>query len=188
MARARIGDSGRSPVPPTGGEDCWSADSDSETDNGRNPTDAARSAQGNRRDSSPRVACHAAVFARARRRASLLRPRRRCAIHGPLRPAVRAQLPGRRTPKSAAAGRCPADPSERRTMPNPSDFDPLRLRLAGDDDDDDEKEGQAPGADKPLPVPSPYEKALLEARTLLISGPVDDKMLRDATVRVLTME
>ena len=32
------------------------------------------------------------------------------------------------------------------------------------------------------------EKSLLEARTLLLSGPVTDRMLRDATVRCLAME
>ncbi|MBL9080014.1 MAG: ATP-dependent Clp protease proteolytic subunit [Planctomycetes bacterium] len=73
-------------------------------------------------------------------------------------------------------------------MPNPFDFDPRRLRL--DDDDDDEHDGPCEhGAkDKEPGGPNPYEKALFESRTLLISGPVDDKMLRDATVRCLAME
>lgn len=69
-------------------------------------------------------------------------------------------------------------------MHNPNDFDPRRLRL---EEDDDEQDGpNEPKAE--APQPSPYEKALFEARTLLISGPVDDKMLKDATVRVLAME
>jgi ATP-dependent Clp protease protease subunit len=72
-------------------------------------------------------------------------------------------------------------------MPNPFDLDPRRLRP--DDDDDDEHDGPCHHGDKEQAgSPSPYEKALFEARTLLISGPVDDKMLRDATVRCLAME
>ena len=66
-------------------------------------------------------------------------------------------------------------------MQNSLPFDP---RL--DDDDDEEHGGQPPAKDSAAMVP--YEKALFESRTLLISGPVDDKMLRDATVRVLAME
>ncbi|MCR9243970.1 MAG: ATP-dependent Clp protease proteolytic subunit [bacterium] len=58
------------------------------------------------------------------------------------------------------------------------DLDPRGFRL--DDEEDDSKKEQ--------PTPNPYEKALFDARTLLISGPVDDKMLRDATVRCLAME
>jgi ATP-dependent Clp protease protease subunit len=68
-----------------------------------------------------------------------------------------------------------------------SDFDPRRLRLDEDEDDDHDcpnERGEKTGAG----APSPYEKALFESRTLLLSGPVDDKMLRDATVRVLAME
>lgn len=71
-------------------------------------------------------------------------------------------------------------------MPNPIDFDPLRRRL--DDDDDDDDNGGGEHGDKDRPTPNPYEKALFDSRTLLISGPVDDKMLRDATVRCLAME
>ena len=72
-------------------------------------------------------------------------------------------------------------------MPNPFDLDPRRLRP--DEDDDDEHDGeQKREADKGPGAPTIYEKALLDSRTLLISGPVDDKMLRDATVRVLAME
>lgn len=70
-------------------------------------------------------------------------------------------------------------------MPNPIDFDPLRRRL---DDDDDDDNGGGEHGDKDRPTPNPYEKALFDSRTLLISGPVDDKMLRDATVRCLAME
>jgi ATP-dependent Clp protease protease subunit len=68
-------------------------------------------------------------------------------------------------------------------MQNPTDFDPRRLRLDDDDDDECEDKEQQKG-----PQPNPYEKALFDARTLIISGPVDDKMHRDATVRVLAME
>ena len=71
-------------------------------------------------------------------------------------------------------------------MPNPLDFDPRRLRLH--DDDDDEQDGPAEHGDKDRPTPSPYEKALFDSRTLLLSGPVDDKMLKEATVRCLAME
>ena len=72
-------------------------------------------------------------------------------------------------------------------MQNPFDIDPRRLRLDEDEDDDHE----CPAQDKEKEGgagPNPYEKALFESRTLLISGPVDDKMLRDATVRILAME
>lgn len=72
-------------------------------------------------------------------------------------------------------------------MPNPFDLDPRRLRP--DEDDDDEPEGRPPRDENHKGgAPTIYEKALLDSRTLLISGPVDDKMLRDATVRVLAME
>jgi ATP-dependent Clp protease protease subunit len=71
-------------------------------------------------------------------------------------------------------------------MQNPFDIDPRRLRLDEDEDDDHECPGQE--KEKEGGGPNPYEKALFESRTLLISGPVDDKMLRDATVRILAME
>ncbi|MCA8948795.1 MAG: ATP-dependent Clp protease proteolytic subunit [Planctomycetes bacterium] len=67
------------------------------------------------------------------------------------------------------------------TMPH-DHLDPRRLRLHDDDEDDDSKN------DKDRPIPNPYEKALFDSRTLLISGPVDDKMLRDATIRCMAME
>ncbi|MBL8730906.1 MAG: ATP-dependent Clp protease proteolytic subunit [Planctomycetes bacterium] len=72
-------------------------------------------------------------------------------------------------------------------MPNPFELDPRRLRLADDDEDEDCPgcEGKPQQDDK---GPNPFEKALLDSRTLLISGPVDDKMLRDATIRLLAME
>lgn len=70
-------------------------------------------------------------------------------------------------------------------MPNPLDFDPRRLRP---DDDDDEHDGPCQHEDKERGGASPYEKALFDSRTLLISGPVDDKMLREATIRCLAME
>ena len=71
-------------------------------------------------------------------------------------------------------------------MQNPFDIDPRRLRL--DEDEDDDHESQDKEKEKEGGGPNPYEKALFESRTLLISGPVDDKMLRDATVRILAME
>jgi ATP-dependent Clp protease protease subunit len=72
-------------------------------------------------------------------------------------------------------------------MQNPFDLDPRRLRL--DDDEDDDHDGPGPGKEKEgAGGPNPYEKALFESRTLLISGPVDDKMLKEATVRCLAME
>ncbi|HEX5050211.1 MAG TPA: ATP-dependent Clp protease proteolytic subunit [Planctomycetota bacterium] len=72
-------------------------------------------------------------------------------------------------------------------MQNPFDLDPRRLRP--DEDEDDEHDGPCESGDKERPgSPSPYEKALFESRTILMSGPVDDKMLRDATVRCLAME
>jgi ATP-dependent Clp protease protease subunit len=72
-------------------------------------------------------------------------------------------------------------------MQNPFDLDPRRLRL--DDDEDDDHDCPGPGKEKEgAGGPNPYEKALFESRTLLISGPVDDKMLKEATVRCLAME
>lgn len=72
------------------------------------------------------------------------------------------------------------------TMQDPSDLDLRRLRL--DEDEDDEQEGKPDNDEKAAGGPNPYEKALFDARILLISGPVDDKMLRDATIRCLAME
>jgi len=73
-------------------------------------------------------------------------------------------------------------------MQNPIDFDPRRLRLA-EDDDDDEQDGPCEHGEKEKGAgPNPYEKALFDARTLLLSGPVDDKMLKEATIRCLAME
>lgn len=80
------------------------------------------------------------------------------------------------------AGRRPIFPSEM-NMQNPFDFDPRRLRL-DDDDEEDEKQQEQQKGDSP----NPYEKAMFESRTLLISGPVDDKMLKEATVRAMAME
>jgi ATP-dependent Clp protease protease subunit len=66
-------------------------------------------------------------------------------------------------------------------MSNP--FDPvLRTRL--DDEEDAQPNQKAPEKGQP----SYLERLLLDSRTLLISGPVDDKMLKDATVRCLAME
>jgi ATP-dependent Clp protease protease subunit len=76
-------------------------------------------------------------------------------------------------------------------MRHPDPLDPRTYRLAGDDDDDeddDEQEGQKQRGEKGGHQPSPYEKALFEARTLLLSGPVDDKMLKEATIRCLALE
>jgi ATP-dependent Clp protease, protease subunit len=73
-------------------------------------------------------------------------------------------------------------------MLNPTDLDPRRW-LADDDEEDDDEKGPCNHQEKGEPAgPALYEKALLESRTLLISGPVDDKMLRDATIRCLAME
>lgn len=74
------------------------------------------------------------------------------------------------------------DPTIHRPMPNPSD-PYLRPRL-----DDDEDEGQPQKKEKEKGQPGYLEKLILETRTLLISGPVDDRMLKDATVRCLAME
>lgn len=72
-------------------------------------------------------------------------------------------------------------------MQNPSDFDPKR-RFLHDDDEDDDGGGGCQHGERDKGGMSPYEKALLDARTLLISGPVDDKMLKEATIRCLAME
>lgn len=70
-------------------------------------------------------------------------------------------------------------------MQNPFDLDPRRLRP---DEDDDEEREPGQNGEPSRHHSSPFEKALLDARTLLVSGPVDDKMLREATVRCLAME
>lgn len=73
-------------------------------------------------------------------------------------------------------------------MQNPRrlDLDPRRPRL----DEDDEQDGpcQHGDQDKDKGAANPYEKALFDARTLLLSGPVDDKMLKEATIRCLALE
>jgi len=62
-----------------------------------------------------------------------------------------------------------------------SDSDSRYSRLKDEGDNDQEqKKGEG--------LPNPYEKALFESRTLLISGGVDDKMLKEATMRVMAME
>lgn len=77
-------------------------------------------------------------------------------------------------------------PDRNPTMPNPNSLDPRRLRP--DEDDDDDHDGPCEHGEKDRAGPGPYEKALLDSRTLLFSGPVDDKMLKEATVRCLAME
>ncbi len=67
-------------------------------------------------------------------------------------------------------------------MQNPTEFDPRHLRLEGEDCDHEKDEKKGDG------MPNPFEKALFESRTLLLSGPVDDKMLKEATVRAFAME
>ncbi len=63
-------------------------------------------------------------------------------------------------------------------MQDPSIRDSRRLA----EDDDPTPPKKEPGQ------PGYLERLLLESRTLLFSGPVDDKMLKDATVRILAME
>ena len=66
-------------------------------------------------------------------------------------------------------------------MQNQRDVDPRYSRRAEDGGSDQEqKKGEG--------AANPYEKALFESRTLLISGGVDDKMLKEATMRVMAME
>jgi len=62
-------------------------------------------------------------------------------------------------------------------MQNSSVPDPRQLH--------EEDEG---GGKKDKGQPGYLERTLLESRTLLLSGPVDDKMLKDATARCLAME
>ena len=72
-------------------------------------------------------------------------------------------------------------------MQNPDDLDPRRwLRPEEEEDDDEERERKR---DEALAgTPAYLDKLLFASRTILISGPVDDKMLRDATVRCFAME
>lgn len=82
-----------------------------------------------------------------------------------------------------------SDPPDRnQTMQNPIDFDPRRLRLEEDDDDETCEPCQHGDKEEKGNGPNPYEKALFDSRTLLISGPVDDKMLKETTIRCLAME
>ena len=67
-------------------------------------------------------------------------------------------------------------------MQNPMDLDPRRFL---NDEDDECDHGKKEGGES---APPSMEKLLLDARTLLINGPVDDKMLRETTVRCLAME
>ncbi len=83
-------------------------------------------------------------------------------------------------------GPVPIHSTETRPMQNPIDFDPRRLRL--DEDDDEHDEPCQHGDKEKGGSPNPYEKALFDSRTLLISGPVDDKMLKETTIRCLAME
>lgn len=66
-------------------------------------------------------------------------------------------------------------------MQNPSDPD-LRFRL---EDDEEGQPGQPP---QEKSQPGYLERLMLDTRTLLLSGPVNDRMLKDATVRCLAME
>ena len=67
-------------------------------------------------------------------------------------------------------------------MLNPSDPD-LRTKLEDDEEGQPGPQGQDKGGQ-----PGYLERLMLDSRTLLISGPVNDRMLRDATVRCLAME
>lgn len=70
-------------------------------------------------------------------------------------------------------------------MHNPIEPDPRTW--CGDDDDDDGPCGH--GAREAGPgSPGFLDRMLLESRTVLVSGPVDDKMLRDVSVRCFAME
>lgn len=67
-------------------------------------------------------------------------------------------------------------------MQNPFDPAPRRTRL-DDEDGEHEQHDKKEGG-----IANPYEKALFDSRSLLISGPVDDKMLKEATMRAMAME
>ena len=105
-----------------------------------------------------------------------------CAIHPALRSAVPIQLIHRQSPKEQQRANCPPFTRKHAKMQNPFDFDPRPLHLEDEDSDSDKNEKKGDG------LPNPFEKALFDSRTLLISGPVDDKMLKEATVRGFAME
>ena len=69
-------------------------------------------------------------------------------------------------------------------MQNPSECDPRRWL----NDDDEEDTPPDAASDGERPQPGYLERSLLDSRTLLVSGPVTDRMLKDATVRCLVME
>ena len=68
-------------------------------------------------------------------------------------------------------------------IPNPTDLDPRRFLNDDEDEEDCDHGGKQAG-----PAVLSMEKLLIDARTLLFSGPVNDRMLRDAPVRCLAME
>lgn len=73
---------------------------------------------------------------------------------------------------------------------NPTMIDPRALdpNLFRNEDDDEEGEGCGHAPANSGGVMSYLEKSLIDSRMLLISGPVTDQMLKDATVRLLAME
>jgi ATP-dependent Clp protease protease subunit len=70
-------------------------------------------------------------------------------------------------------------------MQNPRETDPRPWWLKEEEDEDDGPNGHPPTDPS---QPAYLERSLLDARTLLISGPVTDRMLKDTTVRCLAME
>ena len=69
-------------------------------------------------------------------------------------------------------------------MIDPRALDPNLFR---NEDDDEEGEGCGHAPANSGGVMSYLEKSLIDSRMLLISGPVTDLMLKDATVRLLAM-
>lgn len=65
-------------------------------------------------------------------------------------------------------------------------LDPQKPRL--EDEEEDDGGGCGHHQEKDRGLPNLFEKALFTSRTVLCSGPVDDKMLKEVTVRCLAME
>ena len=74
------------------------------------------------------------------------------------------------------------------TTPRGTSIPAQALRGRGHDalDDDDDEEGKK--KDEAKPVPAPLEQDLLDARTILVHGPVDDKLAAALAARVLILE
>ena len=66
--------------------------------------------------------------------------------------------------------------------------DPRGFRSDEEDEDDEDEDDEEDSAGKKRERPSMLEQDLLEARTVIVHGPVDDKMCAAFTARLLVLE